>query len=62
MESRLSQHDESVLTEPGIDVGYVCNVGHPELIERLFKMNFTLQQQQDYYYQWYSDYLHLDAK
>lgn len=57
MESRLSQHDLSVLSEPGIDVGYVVDLNHPELNERLYMMNFTLKQQMDYYYQWYADYL-----
>ena len=61
MESRLSPHDLSVLEEPGIDVAFVCNEGHPEMTVRLYETNFTHEQQHDYYYQWYADYQELDA-
>lgn len=55
MESMLSKHDQSVLTEPGIDVSFAIRRVHEELYPHIFDYNFTFKQQNDFYYTWYSE-------
>lgn len=55
MESMLSKHDRSVLSEPGIDVSFAIRRVHEDLYPHIFDYNFTFEQQNDFYFQWYSE-------
>ena len=51
----LSKHDQSVLSEPGIEASFAIRRLHEDLYPHIFDYNFSFQQQNDFYYQWYSE-------
>lgn len=55
MESRLSELDQSVLGEPGIEVAMRRRC-HPECHARLHEKNFKFEQCNEFYYQWYANH------
>jgi hypothetical protein len=55
MMNMLSKHDQSVLSEPGIEVSFAIRRLHEDLYPHIFDYNFSFEQQNDFYYQWYSE-------
>lgn len=57
MQGMISKHDKSLLTESGIDESFSIRKCHNQLDRIIFKYNFSEKQYDDYYYQWFADYL-----